>query len=130
MSAFSEKIAFLKGLAEGLEIKEDSKEGKMLLGILDALETAVKEFQEVNDHIDAVDESLADLEDELEDFEDEDEDEEDDDDGMIECECPHCGNSIFFDSETFDLSEDHNCPNCGKPLFDDDESESENKDKK
>ncbi len=127
MSAFSEKLAYLKGLAEGLEIGEDSKEGKLLLGILDALETAVKEFQDVNDHIDAVDEALADLEEEFEDF-DEDDDEDEEDDDMIECECPHCGNTIFFDSETFDLSEDHNCPNCGKPLFDDGETDAEKKD--
>ena len=33
----SEKVAYLKGLAEGLEL-EDSKEGKLIKGIIDVLD--------------------------------------------------------------------------------------------
>ena len=49
-------------------------------------------------------------EEEEDDEDDEDEDEEDEDDALIQSECPHCGNTIYFDAEAFDLAEDHNSP--------------------
>ena len=33
----TEKVAYLKGLAEGLGIQEDSKEGKLLKTVMDVL---------------------------------------------------------------------------------------------
>ena len=33
----TEKVAYLKGLAEGLGIEEDSKEGKLLKAVMDGL---------------------------------------------------------------------------------------------
>jgi DNA-directed RNA polymerase subunit RPC12/RpoP len=49
-----EKVAYLKGLAEGIEISSDTKEGKLLTGILDILTDMA--------------ESLKDLEEEQENF--------------------------------------------------------------
>lgn len=129
MSNLSDRVSYLKGLAEGMEIGEDSKMGKLVLAIIDALgETAeaiehlVAEHEELDEYVESIDDDLAEIEEAL--FDDEDEYDDDDDDGdedLIECECPHCQNTIYFDAESFDLSDDHNCPNCGKPLFDESE---------
>ena len=47
----SEKVAYLKGLAEGLDLDTESKEGKLIAAIIDVL--------------DDMSEALLDLEDEL-----------------------------------------------------------------
>lgn len=131
MSNLSDRVAYLKGLAEGMGIADDGKTGKLLLAIIDALgETAdeiehlATEHEELDEYVESIDDDLAEIEEALfdddESYDDED-DEDDDDDDLIECECPHCHNTIYFDVENFDLSEDHTCPNCGKPLFDEGE---------
>ena len=67
----SEKVAYLKGPAEGLDLG-DSKEAKVLAGILDVLEDICEEIYDVEDYceelseqLDAVDEDLSVLEDEF-----------------------------------------------------------------
>ena len=65
----SEKVAYLKGLAEGLEISSDSKNGRIVKGILDVLEdiaasmqTLEEENETLEDYITEVDEDLGTLE--------------------------------------------------------------------
>ena len=108
----SEKVAYLKGLADGLDLQEKpSKEGKLIAKIID-VETMV--------------------------FEDwEDEDDEDacgggcccsslDDDDFFEIECPSCGEDIVIDESILDIGE-VTCPNCGDKFSMDlvDEAEAE-----
>mgnify|MGYP007119922242 CR=1 FL=1 len=50
----TEKIAYIKGLAEGLELDTTTKEGKVLNAIIDLLEDMV-------DEIDAIDEAMVTL---------------------------------------------------------------------
>ena len=70
----SEKVAFLKGLAEGLEISSDSKNGKLIKGILDVLEDIADSVESLEDdsefledYITEIDEDLGILEDDFED---------------------------------------------------------------
>ena len=51
MSRISEKVAYLDGLMEGLEI-EDAKQKKLFNAIIDALDTIA---EELSDHDDAID---------------------------------------------------------------------------
>ena len=96
MSKLTDKISYLKGLAEGLKLDPEN-----------------------------IDEDLADLEADLYDEDDEDladdEDEEDDEDaeagGALLYECPHCHQEVELDPDELDLEEDHPCPNCGGELF-------------
>ena len=60
-----EKIAYIKGLAEGLSLDETTKEGKILVAIIDLLGDITDEICEIEDgcdelmeQIDAVDEDL------------------------------------------------------------------------
>ena len=114
-----EKVAYIKGLAEGLALDESTKEGKVLAAIIDVLGDITGEICEIEDgcdelmeQLDAVDEDLADLE---EIFYDEAEDCDCCDDDMYEVECPNCGETVYFDEEII-LDGEAECPNCGEVL--------------
>ena len=130
MMTITEKVAYLKGLADGIKLDEATNEGKMLTAIIDVLDDialtvadAEDTISELSQQIDEIDDDLAAIEEEwYEADEDEDDDEEyDDDDTIYEVECPTCGDVICLDE---DLAEDGaiDCPNCGESLefdFDD-----------
>ena len=113
----SEKVAYLKGLAEGLDLDtQKSKEGKLIsvmIGILEEVALSIEDLEEnalaLGEEIDVLSDDLADVEDVV--FEDEDEDEEDDDEDYFEVECPTCEEPLIIDDEA--LSEGYiECPNC------------------
>ena len=119
----SEKVAYLKGFAEGLSLDETTKEGKILTAIIDLLDDMALEIyaieegcEELMEQIDAVDEDLSSVEDLL--YGDDDCDCDCDeccDDELYEVECPNCHDIIYIDEEMLE-DEVVNCPNCGTPL--------------
>ena len=131
----SEKVAYLKGLAEGLNLDtEKSKEGKLIsvmIGILEELAMSVEDLEEnalnLGEEIDVLSDDLADVEDVVFD-EDEDDDEEDYDDDWFEVECPTCGETLIIDDQALADGEVE-CPECGSryamDLTDDEETEGE-----
>ncbi|MED9822223.1 MAG: hypothetical protein U0J65_09400 [Christensenellales bacterium] len=137
MSKMGEKVAYLKGLAEGLGVHADTEKGKLMLAIIDTLEAFAEQSEETDealhdlqDYVEELDSDVGDLEEallsEAEDDDDDDDDEdedEDEDEGLIEYECPHCGTVIFFDEEAFDMEQEHLCPNCHRKVFEEDEND-------
>ena len=138
MSKMGEKVAYLKGLAEGLGVTAETDKGKLMLAMIDTLEAfaeqseeteeALRELQEVVDELDSdvgdLEEALlSEAEDEEDDDEEEDEDDDEEEEGLIEYECPHCGTVIFFDEEAFDMEQEHLCPNCNRKVFEEDEND-------
>ena len=120
----TEKVAYLKGLADGLAIDtEKSKEGKLISVIIDILEEmgmSIEDLEEnttaLGEELDAVSDDLADVEKTLyEDDEDEDEDEcccgEDDEDDFFEVECPNCQEPLVIDEDVLEAGVIE-CPNC------------------
>jgi hypothetical protein len=144
----SEKVAYLKGLAEGLKLDTETKEGKLISAIIDTLADIADELEELNENaldlgeeIDAVSDDLADVEEVL--FGDDDDDDDDDDDeccdddccdddcccGDDECAyevtCPSCGEDIVIDESDLENGV-ISCPKCGEKLefeFDEDDEE-------
>ena len=129
----SEKAAYIQGLADGLELDETTKEGKLIAALLDIvgeMADAIGEIDEdldtLNDYIEEIDEDLGAVEEIVydcdcdcdDDFECDgnccDCDEECDlgDDDFFEIECPSCGEVICYDG-TID-PEDLACPACGE----------------
>ena len=113
-----EKVAYLKGLAEGLDLDtQKSKEAKLIsvmIGILEEIGLSIEDLEEnalaLGEEIDVLSDDLADVESVV--FEDEDEDEEDYDDDWFEVECPTCEEPLVIDDEA--LAEGFiQCPNCG-----------------
>ena len=137
MSRMGEKVAYLKGLAEGMRLDAQSDQGKLLLAMIDAMEAFASgqeetcaQLDELEQYVDEIDSDVSDLEEALfaEDDEDDeeydgDEDDDEDGDGLIEYECPHCGTVIFFDEEAFDMEQEHLCPNCNRKVFEEDEND-------
>ena len=122
----TERVAYLKGLAEGMELNTEKGEGKLLSAVIDVLEDIALELEDLRDEqteladgLDAVSDDLEDVEDVV--FDDEDEDDED----CYATTCPTCGETIYFD-ETILEDGEVLCPNCGEKLeFDLDEVEDE-----
>ncbi|MGX4598836.1 CD1247 N-terminal domain-containing protein [Faecalimicrobium sp. JNUCC 81] len=119
MKYLYEEVAYLKGLAEGLEISKETKEGKIIHKIVETLESfadAIVELEEEQadlvEYVESIDEDLADIEDDI--YEDGEEDEEDDDElSFIEMECPNCSDLVEIDEELlYDDEIDIVCPNC------------------
>ena len=113
----SEKVAYLKGLMEGLNIDEQTNEGKLFTAIVDVLdeialeiEDLTDEVMELGDGLDVVSDDLSDVEDIVYDDDDDDEEEE-----CYATTCPECEEEIYFDDTVL---EDGAllCPNCGAKL--------------
>ena len=142
----SEKVAYIKGLADGLALSDETKEGKVLKAVIDVLSDIASEIDDLNenqldigDELDALSEDLGDVEDIIfgdldeddEYYDDEcccdDEDEDDEDELEFEATCPECGADIAL-SEA-DLNKGSaKCPSCGELLefeFDGEEDEEE-----
>ena len=120
----TEKVAYLKGLAEGMELDTEKKEGKLIAAIIDVLDDIALELEamkdyadELGDGLDAVSADLEDVEDivfgEDEDVEDDFEDEDDED--CYATTCPTCEETIYFDESVLEDGEVV-CPNCGEKL--------------
>ncbi len=130
-----EKVAYLKGLVEGMEIDTTKKEGKILAAIIDVLEELSLEVADLWDDqvelaegLDVVSDDLADIEDiiydELDEDDDEDEDEDEyeyyedelgEDEDCYATTCPTCEETIYFDESVLEDGEVI-CPNCGEKL--------------
>lgn len=106
----SEKVAYLKGLAEGLNLDTDSKEGKLIAAIIDVLDDMAEKFAEVDDDLSDVEETLYFALDD-----DEDDDEDDEEEECFVTTCPECEEEVYFDETVLEDGEVV-CPNCGAKL--------------
>ena len=103
----TERVAYIRGLIEGLGIDDSSKEGrviKAMVEVLDDLAVSVEDIDEtiedLSEQIDAVDEDLSTLEEDFySDDEDEEEDEDFDEEELYEVVCPSCGETICIDED-------------------------------
>lgn len=128
----TEKVAYLKGLAAGMELSTEKREGRLLHAIIDTLDDIALELEDLRDEQAELSEGLDAVSDDLEDVEDliygeDDEDDEDDcDDDYVyddldedeECyatTCPTCEETIYFDESVLEEGEVI-CPNCGERL--------------
>ena len=141
----TEKVAYLKGLMEGMKLDTTTDEGKILAAVVDILgdiaddlEDVASDLYDLGEDVDAISDDLSDVEDFLcdEDWdeddwdEDEDWDDEDEDDEeplFFEVTCPACDKTITVDEDVLNLGAIQ-CPNCGEMMefeFDEDDGESD-----
>ena len=126
----TEKVAYLKGLAEGMDLDTDKKVGKLLAAIIDTLDDITLELEDIKDEqaeladgLDAVSDDLEDVEnvvfDEWDDEDQEDDeyyyDDLDEDEECYATTCPTCEETIYFDESVLEDGEVL-CPNCGERL--------------
>jgi predicted RNA-binding Zn-ribbon protein involved in translation (DUF1610 family) len=121
MNEIKSRVSYLNGLIDGLDISSESKQGRVLLEVvdilgiiaekLDDLEEAQESFE---DYLDAISDDLKEVEDEFFGECDEDFSKFDEDDEFIESQCPNCDETIYLDKNAFDISDSVSCPNCRK----------------
>lgn len=134
----TEKMSYLQGLLDGLDIDNSTKEGKALIQMADVMNELVayvedlqSQVDELTELCDILDQDLGEIEDDFYedmddcDFEDcddcfdEDDDDEDydfdDDDELYEITCPSCGDTILIDEGMIEEGS-INCPNCNELL--------------
>ncbi len=137
----SEKVAYLKGLAEGLGISENSSEGKLMLAMIEIMDSLAADIEDLEANLanmaetmDSFSEDIAYVED-LALGEDEDFDEESEgcdgncsacggcSDADYEVTCPSCSTVIPVYQEDIDFGSII-CPSCSEELeFDNEEDE-------
>jgi len=130
-----EKVAYLEGLAEGMNI-ESTEQGKLFSAIIDTLNDIADEVNELNENaldigeeLDAISDDLAEVEDFLldedydiddEDFDfDFDADEDDyDEDELVEEDhsCDSCGSAGSDTGGDVEFTIDVNCPECNAEI--------------
>ncbi len=136
----TEKVAYLKGLMEGMKIDEQTNEGRLFKLIADVLDDLAKDVADLEDYtaelteqVDEIDEDLNTLENDY--YEEWDDDDEccgccgdgDGDEEFYDVTCPSCGEDFEVDENTL-LDGGVDCPNCGEHLEFDIENEDEDED--
>ena len=127
-----EKVAYLKGLAEGLGLDDSTKEGKVLGLVIDLLDDVVAALDYVEEDLQSMEEDLEAIEEELEEvfediYGDEDDDEQCCDCGcqsssaidyegeLYEVVCPACTDVVCVDEDMLDQGQ-ISCPGCNETL--------------
>ena len=124
----SEKAAYIQGLADGLDLDETTKEGKLLAALIDLvgeMADAIGEIDEdldtLNDYIEEIDEDLGAVEEYLLDEMDEDDCDccdcsDDCDCDCLDCDCLDCcdcdEDCELADEDFFEVE----CPSCGEVI--------------
>ena len=115
----SEKVAYLKGLAEGLGIKDSTNEGKLMLAVIDVLESMADDIEAVEAHATDLSDCISDINEDMEyledlclaDYDDEDEEDYDEDDDEYEAPCSGCCGGCG-DEQEYEVT----CPKCGETI--------------
>ncbi len=110
LAYLTERVAYLRGLVEGLKGRQDTREGKILLGIIEVLDDITRTIEqmqsaqnEIDKYVESIDQDLADLECEF--FGESPED-------MLQIECPNCHDIISIETVEGIENNDIICPNC------------------
>ena len=123
----TERIAYIRGLAEGLKLDENRDEVKVIKAMIDLLEDMaydVVEMEEVVDEVcnqvDEIDEDLAEVEEDIYGdggyvSYDKDTDEFSDDEAYYEVTCPACDKTTIVDEDAL-IEGGLDCPYCGAEI--------------
>lgn len=132
----TEKMSYLQGMLDGMEIDGTTKEGKAILKMSEVMSEMVayvedlqSQVDELTELCDILDQDLGQVEDDIYDEDDidceecdeySDEDDEDDefdfdDDELYEITCPSCGDTVLVDEGMLEEGS-INCPNCNELL--------------
>lgn len=121
MENIKESVAYLQGLTRGLQLNEDTAEGKIIIKMLDVMEDMAADVMalhtsqsDLEEYVVAIDGDLNDLEEDLY-----DECGQCDED-FIELQCPSCRREVSFNSTVLESRQNVEvaCPYCGRIVYD------------
>ena len=145
MATITERTAYLRGLAEGLNLDKEKAENKLLLEMLNVMDEMAQQFAETNEDLDELSEYVEDMDADLAEveellFEEEEDCDCDCDDCDCDCDdcdcdcdcdqelsfdCPNGGKTVMIKASDIDFDESPVCSACGQPFFVDVEEEDE-----
>lgn len=111
----SEKVSYLQGLTEGLNITEGSPHGKIISGMLnvmnemaDELSLMQHDFAEIKDYIENIDDDLYELEETV--FDEEE---------FMQIKCRSCGEKLLIENDILDDEDSIEviCPRCNEVVY-------------
>lgn len=110
MSYLHEKVSYLQGLADGLNIDTQSDTGKLLQAMIHTLDDFADEIEVLSNY----QEQLSDAIEECLDLDDEYDEDEDYENFVITCD--KCGHDLEITEEMLDSIDDLKCPVCGEVI--------------
>lgn len=136
MMTITEKVAYLRGLVEGMKLDDSKDEVKVINAIIDTLDDIALSVADLEDEVASVEEIIDEIDEDLDELEETvyedfgcegcgDFDDDYDEDELFEVTCPQCSETITVDSQVVEEGS-MECPNCGAELefdidFDDEE---------
>ena len=117
----TERVAYVRGLFEGLDFSAEKKEGRILQAMLDLLEDmalSIEDLEEENDALqDVIDTMVEDMYDDDDSYDElkDDDIELDPEADLFQVICPSCGEEIYIDESTLEMGS-IGCPACGEDL--------------
>jgi ribosomal protein S27E len=117
-----EKVAYLKGLTEGLGLDDSTKEGKVIKLVIDLLDDVVLTLSDVadgfallEDQLELIDQDLEEIVGDVYDMDDLDAHSHLYEGELYEVTCPSCNDVVYADEAMLGEKE-INCPSCGELL--------------
>lgn len=132
MGYLSERISYLRGLADGMNLSNETSEGRILKEIIEVLDDIAISVEELEDDFIVTSDDLENRCEDIEEFLFGDDDEDyydefdyDDEEEIDTITCPACkGNVTFSEDMINDDFTVFTCPSCGEEIelewFDDD----------
>lgn len=119
----TERVAYVRGLFEGLEINVDKKEGRLfkeIIALLEDMALSITDLEEENEALqEVIDAMIEDIYDDDDSYDEEDVEPDDmaydPDSELFEVVCPSCGEEIYVDEAALSQGSIA-CPACGEEL--------------
>ena len=124
----SEKMAYIKGMADSIDLDQNDKKDKLIMAMVDALSDLAGEIDDLGEYVDDVAAQVDEIDEDLGNVEEDFYGDECDccDDGVAVC--PKCGAEFELDLDALENGDIITCPECGAELnfeYVDDEDETE-----
>ena len=128
--SITKRVTYLRGMVEGLELERETKEQKVLHGIIEILDAIAVELEDLDADVMALDDDVSVLVEDMQDLEDTvfEADEPDcccpsppsshhhhNKPQFYTVQCPSCDNEITIDEDVLNMGV-IDCPSCGEKL--------------
>lgn len=121
MSDIESRVAYLRGLADGMKLDKETNEGKLLDSIIDVMGEMAEQLCDLDDEQDLIADKIDEMDEVIEIIGDQAfgvDGDYDDEDETFTVLCENCGTDILITADDLEdiASGDFDCPECGKPI--------------
>lgn len=119
MKSITEKVSYLQGLYEGLNVSDSGSSGKIISGMLQVMEEMADTVEAMQQEISNLQEYIDDMDDEILELEEKIWGTDSDDQDIVELKCLKCGEQLYFETHILDDDDvlEITCPNCNTVVY-------------